>query len=381
MCTTIAVGARNIGAPGETGVSTYASNLCDAIRRNGDYVGIAGGGDIIKKPYALSNKLRRFFLSLKKLQVLSYQEQEAIWSNEDFYRKIQVHFSTFGRIAMTRASFVPDLVHWAYPYPVYWDGIPNIFTVHDLVPILQPELTGIKSDRMARLLEQCLNRATVIATISHAVRRDIEDVFPSCKDKVIVLGQSVSIPIAKEAAPGVSKPDSPFLYFGSIEKRKNIRRLILAHGRSGTNRTLILVGNYGFGAENEMDAINDHPRPHLIQHIQWCERKKLLDLIAGACAILFPSLAEGFGLPILEGMKIGTPVLTSNLHAMREIAADAAFLVNPFDIDDISHGIVEIDNNIELRISLAISGLTRSDFFSAEKYSIKIKNMYDSISK
>lgn len=380
MCATIAVGARNVGAPGETGVSTYASNLCDAIQRNGDYVGIAGGGDIIKKPYALSNKLRRFFLSLKKLQVLSYQEQEAIWSNEDFYRKIQVHFSTFGRIATTCASFAPDLVHWTYPYPVCWNGVPNIVTVHDLVPILRPDLTGINSGRMEKLLEQCLGQATAIATISDAVRRDIENVFPQFRDKVVVLGQSVSLPVVDRIAPGLNKPDSPFLYFGSIEKRKNIRRLILAHGRSGTNRTLILVGNHGFGAEAEMAAINDHPRPHLVRHIQWCERQKLLDLIAGACAVLFPSLAEGFGLPILEGMMIGTPVLTSRLHAMEEVAGNAALLVDPYNVDELAEAIRNLDRNLELRNFLAISGLNRAKYFSMDRYALNIKNMYGGIS-
>lgn len=379
MHSTIAVGARNIGAPGETGVSTYASSLCDAIRCNGDRVGVAGGADITKNPYALSTKLRRFLASLTRLQALSYQEREATWSNEDFYRKIQVHFSTFDRISTTYASFAPDLVHWTYPYPVYWQGIPNIFTVHDLVPILHPELTGINSARMTKLLEQCMSQATAIATISHAVRRDIENVFPNYKDKIVVLGQSISMPAVDRTALGSNKHDSPFLYFGSIEKRKNIRRLILAHGRSRTKRKLILVGNYGFGAETEMAALNEHPHPELVRHIQWCERDKLLDLIAGACAVLFPSLAEGFGLPILEGMMIGTPVLTSKLHAMEEVASDAALLVDPYSIDEMADAIKKLDKSEELRNALAVSGLSRAESLSMENYSSNVKKLYNKI--
>ncbi|MDN6714235.1 MAG: glycosyltransferase, partial [Acetobacter sp.] len=187
MQSVVAVGARGVGGRGGTGVSTYASTLSDALQSCGADVGFAGGTDLQRHPHALKNKLLRFLASLKGQQRLTFSQAEHSWGVSDFFRKIQVHFSTFGRLTSVRSAYTPDIVHWSYPFPVYWEDIPNIYTIHDLIPLLHPELTGIQSDRMRKILRQCMQHAAAIVTVSDAVQQDIAALFPEYSHKVVVL--------------------------------------------------------------------------------------------------------------------------------------------------------------------------------------------------
>lgn len=376
----VAVGARNVGGKGETGVSTYASTLRNALQANGAIAGFVGGPDWQQHPHILRNRIFRFLFSLKKRQNLVFCQEETSWNISDFFRRIQVHFSTFGRLTSVTSAYTPNIVHWSYPFPAYWENIPNIYTVHDLIPLLHPELTGIQPERMLRLIQQCMQRAAVIVTVSDAVQQDIATVFPEFSHKVTVLGQAFSVS-TDENIKISSCPEGRggFLYFGSIEKRKNISRLILAHGQSGTQRPLLLVGDNGFGAREELAALAQHPNPELVQHIPWCERGHLLAHIRNACAVLFPSLAEGFGLPIIESMALGTPVMTSDRHATKEIAAQAALLIDPYNISEMAEAISLLDKDLELRQTLSEKGLLRAQYFSMENYNRRIGKLYEKV--
>lgn len=376
----VAIGARGVGGEGGTGVSTYASTLHDALLSCGAKVGFAGGEDLQRRPHALHNKLFRFLTSLKRQQPLIFSQAEHSWERSDFFRKIQVHFSTFGRLSSVRSAYTPDIVHWSYPFPVYWENIPNIYTIHDLIPLLHPELTGIQSDRMLQILRQCMQKAAAIVTVSDAVQQDIAALFPEYSHKVTVLGQAVSVsPKQKIENFSSDEGEKCFLYFGSIEKRKNIARLIEAHGQSGTNRPLRLLGNKGFGAREELLALGRHPRPALVQQVSWCERESLLAQIQNACAVLFPSLAEGFGLPIVESMALGTPVMTSDRHATQEIAGQAALLVDPYNIPEMAEAISVLDQNAEVRRNLTARGLVRAQAFSMDTYARRVAGFYESL--
>ena len=365
---------------GGTGVSTYASTLRDALQSCGANVGFAGGEDLQKHPHVLQNKLFRFLTSLRGQQQLTFFQPEHLWGVSDFFRKVQVHFSTFGRLTAVSSTYMPDIVHWSYPFPMYWEGIPNIYTIHDLIPLLHPELTGIRSDRMRQILWQCMQRATAIVTVSDAVQQDIAALFPEYSHKVVVLGQAVSVSYnQKEKNSSSDEDDKCFLYFGSIEKRKNIARLIEAHGQSGTSRPLRLLGNNGFGAQEELAALERHPRPALVQQVAWCERECLLAQVQNACAVLFPSLAEGFGLPIVESMALGTPVMTSDRHATQEIAGQAALLVDPYNISEMAKAISILDRNAAVRRDLTANGLLRAQAFSMDTYARRIAGFYESL--
>ena len=176
-----------------------------------------------------------------------------------------------------------------------------------------------------------------------------------------------------------TSPPSPtdgFLYFGSIEKRKNIGRIITAHGLSRTRRPLTLIGNRGFGAKAELAALYNHPRPELVHLVPWCSRSALIKAIQEARAVIYPSLAEGFGLPIIEAMMLGTPVITSFGHATEEVAQQAALLVSPVNVKEISEAIYTIGTNDLLYQSLIQAGLVRAEAFQFPSYARKVGNFY-----
>ena len=102
----------------------------------------------------------------------------------------------------------------------------------------------------------------------------------------------------------------------------------------------------------------------------------LVSLIRGARAVLFPSLYEGFGLPVLEAMLLGTPVMTSNVSSLPEIAGDAALLVDPYDVEAMSRAIRDLDADNGLRSELAARGRLRAEVFSAKAYERRLTSLY-----
>jgi glycosyltransferase involved in cell wall biosynthesis len=114
-----------------------------------------------------------------------------------------------------------------------------------------------------------------------------------------------------------------------------------------------------------------------IHHFEYVSVPMLVTLIRGARAVLFPSLYEGFGLPVLEAMLLGTPVVTSRVSSLPEIAGDAALYVNPYDIDDIARAIKTITAEEGLRRELAERGRAQAELFSMARYRQRIAALYD----
>ncbi|MFT8980263.1 glycosyltransferase family 4 protein, partial [Gluconobacter oxydans] len=263
----------------------------------------------------------------------------------DLYRTAIVRSRTWHKITYLESQDPPSLMHWTYPLPLMWKNTRNIVTIHDIIPLLHPEYGSFSKSEMKRLLLQCCEQADGIVTVSKAVQMDLISELGIAKTKITLLPQAVSfsdeeLQDAKYTAPPC--PSEGFLYFGSIEKRKNIGRIITAHGLSRTSRPLTLIGNHGFGAKTELAALHTHPKPELVHLIPWCSRGALIKAIQEARAVVYPSLAEGFGLPIIEAMMLGTPVITSFGHATEEIAQKAALLVSPLDVSGISEAMYTI---------------------------------------
>jgi glycosyltransferase involved in cell wall biosynthesis len=113
-----------------------------------------------------------------------------------------------------------------------------------------------------------------------------------------------------------------------------------------------------------------------VRRLSYVSREHLVTLMRGARALLFPSLYEGFGLPLLEAMSLGTPVMTSKVASLPEVAGDAAILVDPLDTDDIARAIRSLDQDADLRGELKQRGPKRAEFFSPEKYRERVAALY-----
>ena len=228
--------------------------------------------------------------------------------------------------------------------------VPVVVTVHDLAAIRFPELFTAWTRLYARtLLRPVLRSATRVLAVSEFTKRDVVELAGVPAERVDVAWNA--------ADREVFTPDGPaadgdyVLAVGTLEPRKNLRRLIDATGRLGLE--LRIAGARGWGGV-EAEA----------PHVTWVGRPDdaaLAALLRGAQCLAYPSLWEGFGIPVLEAMLCGTPVVTSAGSAMEEVAGGAAELVDPRDVDAIAGG---IEQALARRDELRSAGLERARAFS-----------------
>lgn len=379
----IGLDGRNIRLPQGTGVATYARALSTACSRLGhqpqlvlDTMGEASS------PGHRGQRLLRAALPWRTLRPLPREEPDPppLFS-PDLFRVAQVHFDLYRRPLRLRCAAPPAIMHWTYPLPLHMPGTVNLITVHDLIPLISPHLTGIPSGRMRRLLRMATRAAHGVVTVSEHVRNELIATFGLSPEKVVNLHQAVELPgtLLRDAAraPRLCPPGS-FVSIGRIESRKNIRRLIAAHEASVVTAPLVLIGPDGPDAAGELSAATGGPggAARLIR-IPWASRPSLIRTIQEARAMLFPSLAEGFGLPVAEAMMLGTPVMTASGGATAEIAGGAALLVDPLDVRDMARAIQALDREPELRDRLRAHGLVRARLFSMEAYAARLGAFYD----
>jgi len=294
----------------------------------------------------------------------------------------------------------PDIAHWTYPLPIKVPGAINIYTLHDLVPLRLPYTTLHNKRRYFDLMRKMARRADHIVTVSETSKRDIINLLGVPEHRVTNTYQSVEIPskyaekpldLVKKEIEGTFNVrfKDYMLFFGAIEPKKNVGRLIEAYLASGITTPLLIVGKLAWKYEQEMRLMNDEATSYLehlgtvtyrrrkIFHVDYAPFPLLVSLIRGAKAVLFPSLYEGFGLPILEAMKLGTPVLTSTEGSTPEVAGEGALLIDPYDSRALAQGITELDSNAELRDALSAAGRKQAETFSAAAYAKRISALYD----
>jgi glycosyltransferase involved in cell wall biosynthesis len=181
-------------------------------------------------------------------------------------------------------------------------------------------------------------------------------------------------------ASQLSKRDEIVLCVGAIQRRKNIARLVQAFERMPDAWRLVLAGAAdGFGAEEELRAVEESPARSRIEVLGYVSSEQLEALYRRAGIFAFPSLDEGFGMPVLDAMAHGIPVITSHTSAMPEVAGDAALLVDPLDIPAIGDALVRLANDERLRDDLIQRGLQRIEQFTWSSAVEKTWAVYDEL--
>jgi glycosyltransferase involved in cell wall biosynthesis len=161
-----------------------------------------------------------------------------------------------------------------------------------------------------------------------------------------------------------------------VQERKNIKRLVEAFERLPDELLLVLAGSSGYGSEQIADRIAASPARERIVQLGYVGGEAKAKLYRSAHALAFPSLDEGFGMPILEAMSAGLPVVTSNCSAMPEVAGEAAVLVDPHDSDAIAEGLQRIVEDEALREELCRKGPARAADFSWRQTAVKMLALY-----
>lgn len=252
----------------------------------------------------------------------------------------------------------------------WFTRVPTTVVVYDLVPFVTDDVAQRRAARIERAtIKPALRRAASLACISQATRLDLERLFPGVVDKTVVTplaaDRSFGESVAQTGHPALERPY--VLAVGTLEPRKNLGRLLDAWLRLDPDLRslydLALVGPRGWDDE-AIVAKATASRARLLGRVT---DEQLRALYAGAAAFAYPSLYEGFGLPPLEAMAAGAPVLTSDVSSLPEVVGDAAVLVDPHDVDAIAGGLTRILTDSSLADHLRGAGRARAASFSWDR--------------
>lgn len=377
----IAVDGRVLSAP-PAGVTHYARCLIDEMARD------QSNRWVIIAPGPLSVEIADFpNIEVKTGEIL----------------KSFLHIpwqQTFLPLAVVREK--PDIFwsphHFLPPLP---GGIPMVVTIHDLVWAVFPrDMRLVRRLAESVLMPAAVRRAARVIAVSNATAGDLLRYIPRSRGKVDVIHEA-PVPLMEEApptagagrtdvpgaAPQIPGIDSPIdagsgsavssiggapyvLFVGSTHRRKNLRGLLRAYARLPEDLKmtykLVVAGADAWGGDIRK-TIRECGLAGRVLRTGYVGRAELSALYRGASAFIMPSLMEGFGLPILEAMSCGVPVLTSDCTALSETAGDAALKVNPRSDAEISAGLIRILTDEALRRTLVSRGRARVAEFSWRK--------------
>jgi glycosyltransferase involved in cell wall biosynthesis len=310
-------------------------------------------------------------------------------------RNALIDSSTIQEIALSnQADIIHFFYNWSFPFR---KKVPSVLTIHDVIPFTFREAMGLFRNiflykpgiRMACRLND------VVATVSEFSKQDIVKKVGVSPDKIKIIPnglreQNPKDPFLEEKLKNRFEiKDTYILNVGGIHERKNIVRLIHAFTRmvnlNGYSGKLLITGSVsGALYQNKMKSICDASvretgMGNRIVFTGFISEKELDSLYRMADFLIYPSLYEGFGIPILEAMKMGLPVITSNITAMPEVAGDAAYLVDPNNVKEMASVMSELLQNRQNQKEMIEKGLKRARTYTWQNVSESYLKLYQEI--
>ncbi len=255
--------------------------------------------------------------------------------------------------------------------------IKRITIIHDLTPIIFPELHRWHSQLLQKIfLKGILNKTDTIITNSENTSKDLCKVYPANCNKVKRIYPGISSlyePDSNTAALNKYKITNPyFLFVGTIEPRKNLIVLLEAFQKfkeeNNSTVQLVIAGGNGWKSETFFEALNKHPFREHILLTGFVLNEELPSLYTHAIAVIYPSLYEGFGLPVAEAMCCGTPVIASNNSSIPEAGGDGAIYFDSANVNELATQMLKIFTDPELRKNLSQKAKTHAAKFSWDKF-------------
>jgi glycosyltransferase involved in cell wall biosynthesis len=283
-----------------------------------------------------------------------------------------------------------DLYHATdFVLPPLFSWTKSIVTVHDLSFVRVP---GAASPALRayldRVVPDSVRRASYVLADSEATRRDVLEVYGVESGRVGVLYSGVDFRFGFSVLDLTIRnfyrlPERPYVFtVGTIQPRKNYSRLIqaLAILRSRNyDLSLVIAGGHGWLEDPIYETIRETGMSDFVHFIGFASDDDLPALYSGAACVAFPSLYEGFGFPVLEGMACGTPVVTSNVSSLPEVAGDAALMVDPYDVEEIAHAIQRVLDDETLRQTMIERGFAQARRFTWERSARQLLEIYSRV--
>lgn len=268
----------------------------------------------------------------------------------------------------------------------------TLLTVHDLSFVRVPESASPKLKAyLDVVVPRSVRRADHVLADSEATKADLIELYATPAEKVTVLLSGVDAhfrPITDDVALAAVRqkyrlPHGPYIFsVGTVQPRKNYARLIAATSairQNGSDVSLVIAGGKGWLEDPIYRAIEEHDLAEHVHFIGFADDTDLPALYSASLVTALPSLYEGFGIPVLEAMACGSPVITSNLSSLPEVAGDAAIMVNPYDAEALAEALFQVFTDADLRTSLIQRGLSHAQNFSWHKSAQQLEQIYASL--
>ncbi len=286
----------------------------------------------------------------------------------------------------------PDILHGTN-YSVYpCQNSLKVMNIYDLAFIKYPNYTDSVAKTYTERVKRCLLWTDLVLTISESSKKDIIEYLEVDPKKVYVtplasryypsyLSEEIAQRLEKQANYDFSKPY--LLFVSTIEPRKNINTIITAFNflkeKYKIEHQLILIGKKGWNYEPIFTAIENSPWANQIHHLNYLSNELVALFYSKADVFVYPSHYEGFGLPVLEAMTLGAPVISSNTSSIPEVTGDAAILVDPNNPIQLGEAILKVISDSQLRQELINKGKARAKLFSWERTAKETLNAYRTI--
>ncbi len=285
-----------------------------------------------------------------------------------------------------------DLFHATEHLLPRLSSVRTVFTLHDLIFLFHPE-THKPLNRwfLTLMMPRFLRAADAVIAVSECTRRDAVRAYGIPEEKITVIYEGVSPrfrPASPEAIQAVRAkyrlPERFILYVGTIEPRKNLTALLEAYAALQSRNTqhaarLVIVGKKGWLYEGFFRRLRELGLEERVYFTGYVPDEDLPALYSAADLFVFPSLYEGFGLPVLEAMACGVPVVCSNTSSLPEVAGDAALLADPTDIRALAAAMERALTDEALRASLRARGLERARQFTWEEAAKRTVEVYHQV--
>jgi len=409
-----------------TGIKTYASSLIKALKNLGMIPNVLISKYSVKEDKKINTDALSLFqehpikpwlrynylLVLKTLLALSEKAKYIPLPKDmvltegangfSFINDVRIHVSRgcyqiadimryFGFKVKIKTNPKMDIWHATYFTPITVSGAAKISTIHDLVPLRLPHTTLNDKGIFVQQVRDAIKSSQLIICVSENTKNDILQYFNVNPDRLFVTYQPITLNKRLPGKEAVNrklnyynlKNRNYILFVGAIEPKKNIKRLIEAFLSIETDMPLVIAGKKAWLWQNELEILSSKwNNKYIHRKIRLLEYVPISDLPAlykGAQCLAFPSLYEGFGLPPLEAMSLGCPVVTSSVSSLPEICGDAALYVNPYDSKDISDKLEKILSDDELKARLIQNGYERAEYFSMENYMKRLATAYSQV--
>jgi len=336
--------------------------------------------ELLRQFEKLKTENEKFQIYLKDKPMSDFPVESSTWKYRVFGpKKMWTQFALPARLFLHHKK--PDVFFTPSHYAPRFSPVLTVISIMDLAYIHFPQMFAQKDlYQLKNWTKYSIKKARTIITISEASKRDILKIYKVSEDKVVVVYPGIRamnntlnphVYPMQELKTKFAIRDKYLLFVGTLQPRKNITRLIeafsLVRKAKKHDVQLVIVGRKGWLYEEILAAPDTYAVRADVKFLDFVSDDELGMLYEQAQCFVWPSLYEGFGLPILEAMQHDCPVITSNVSSMPEAGGDAALYVDPLDVKDIADKIEEVLSDKELRKKMIEKGKKQIEKFSWEK--------------